>query len=188
MHRHFSIYRCVMRPSTFIPVKLICGMIVSDKNIFEKGKNALTKLFGSLDEESPVWPFAFTDYYGKEMGDNLFRKFISFEKLIEPERLAGIKLKSNELEDKFSREYHSSGRVINLDPGYITSAALIMATAKNFASRVPLQNGIYAHLELMFGKKDIRFLDWTYPDFYTTGYQKFFQKIRRIYLQQIKNL
>ena len=62
-----------------------------------------------------------------------------------------------------------------------------MATAKDFAHRVPLQHGIYAHLELLFGKKMIRTLDWTYPDYKTEEYQKFFLAVRKIYLEQVKS-
>ncbi|MCK4337915.1 MAG: DUF4416 family protein [Candidatus Aminicenantes bacterium] len=174
-----------MKPTQFSPVKLIFGIIASDNRVFKRGESRLKKLFGPLDAESQKWPFTFTDYYQKEMGKDLFRKFLSFEKLIKPERLAEIKLTSNDMEGKISHEFKSKSRIINLDPGYLTTAALFMATTKNFASRVPLQKGIYAHLELMFGKNEVRFLDWTYPDFRNTGYQEFFLKIRAIYLEQL---
>lgn len=174
-----------MKITPFSPVKLIFGIIASDNRVFKRGEGRLKKLFGPLDAESQKWPFMFTDYYQKEMGKDLFRKFLSFEKLIKPECLADIKLTSNDMEEKISQEFQSKRRVINLDPGYLTTAALFMATAKNFASRVPLQKGIYAHLELMFGKNEVRLLDWTYPDFRNTGYQEFFLKIRAIYLEQL---
>jgi hypothetical protein len=63
-----------------------------------------------------------------------------------------------------------------------------MATAKGFAHRIPLQQGIYAHVELLFSKKDIKTLDWTYPDYKSEKYQKFFLETRRIYLSQLANL
>ncbi|MCK7480408.1 MAG: DUF4416 family protein [Candidatus Moduliflexus flocculans] len=34
-----------------------------------------------------------------------------------------------------------TGRPVNIDPGYLTASALIMATAKDFAHRVPLGRG-----------------------------------------------
>ena len=85
-------------------------------------------------------------------------------------------------------ELKEARRIVNLDPGYLTQAALIMATAKDFAHRIPVQQGIYAHLELLFGKKDAKTLDWTYPDFKTEEYQKFFSEVRQIYLSQVGNL
>ena len=75
---------------------------------------------------------------------------------------------------------------MNLDPGILTSSALIMATTKNFAHRVPLSGGIYAHLEFLFTKTGVKTLDWTYPDFRGQGYQDFFLNVRKIYLDQFR--
>jgi hypothetical protein len=61
-----------------------------------------------------------------------------------------------------------------------------MATAKDFAHRVPLQNGIYAHLELLFLKKGIKILSWTYPDYKTELYLSFFLDVRKSYLSQLR--
>jgi hypothetical protein len=76
---------------------------------------------------------------------------------------------------------------VNLDPGYMTASALIMATAKDFSHRIPLQKGIYAHLELLFGKNDVKTLSWTYPDYRTEEYHRYFLEVRKIYLKQIKS-
>ncbi|MFC2166988.1 DUF4416 family protein, partial [Acidobacteriota bacterium] len=54
------------------------------------------------------------------------------------------------------------------------------------AHRVPLQHGIYAHLEFLFGKKMIRTLDWTYPDYKAEDYQRFFLGVRKRYMEQLK--
>jgi hypothetical protein len=73
---------------------------------------------------------------------------------------------------------------VNLDPGYVTAAALIMATAKDFAHRIPLREGIYAHLEFLFSRTGIKTLDWTYPDLRGDGYLEFFRDVRARYLEQ----
>ncbi|MGB9894061.1 MAG: DUF4416 family protein, partial [Candidatus Saccharicenans sp.] len=72
------------------------------------------------------------------------------------------------------------------DPGYLTASALIMATTKDFAHRIPLNQGIYAHLEMLFQKKGVKLLEWTYPDFQQSGYQEFFLRVREVYLAQLK--
>lgn len=173
-------------PKPFSPVKLICGIIASKEPLFKKAEEHLVRLCSPVDLTSPLLDFKFTDYYEKQMGKNLKRKFLSFTRLISPEKLSEIKLQTNELEEDLRKEFQARHRVINLDPGYLTSSALIMATAKNFAHRVPLQNGIYANLELLFGKNEARTLDWTYPDFKTKEYQKFFMEVRQIYLRQLR--
>lgn len=173
-------------PQSFIPVKMICGIIASNERIDQRAEEKLVQRYGVLDLKSPLFSFDFTDYYEKQMGKNLKRKFLSFEKLIEPEKLSAIKLETNRLEEEIREELQASNRIVNLDPGYMTSSALIMATAKDFSHRVPLQNGIYAHLEFLFGKDEVRMLDWTYPDFKSEDYQKYFLAVRRIYLSQLR--
>lgn len=172
----------------FKPVKLICGIIASQEDIFREARQKLTADWGSIDEESLIYPFEFTDYYEKQMGKGLKRQFFSFRKLIQPEMLSRIKLRTNRIEEEIMEKAGTSRRAVNIDPGYITTAALIMATAKDFAHRVPLEAGIYAHLEFLFGKKEIRLLDWTYPDFRTDGVQSFFLKVRQKYIHQLRML
>ena len=171
----------------FTPVKLICGIIASEELAFKRAEEHLAQLYNSIDKTSPLLKFNFTDYYEKQMGKNLKRKFLSFTHLISPEKLSEIKLRTNELEEGIKKELRASHRVVNLDPGYLTPSALIMATVKDFAHRIPLRHGIYAHLELLFGKKEIHTLSWTYPDYQTEEYKNFFREVRRIYLSQLRN-
>ncbi len=174
-------------PKPFSPVKLICGIIALEENFFKKAEERLVELYGPMDLASPLFTFDFTDYYEEQMGQNLKRKFVSFDNLIFPENLGEIKIRTNALEEEIKEELKAGKRIVNLDPGYMTASALIMATAKDFAHRIPLQYGIYAHLELLFGKDDVRMLSWTYPDFETKGYQIFLLDVRRIYLAQLQS-
>lgn len=175
-------------PKAFPPAKLVCGIIASKDRYFKRAEERLVGLYGPLDLSSPLFEFVFTDYYEKEMGQNLKRRFLSFVDLRAPEELSKIKIQTNALEQEIREEMKADRRVLNLDPGLLTASALIMATAKDFSHRIPLKDGIYAHLEFLFGKKDIRRLDWTYPDYETEGYQQFFLEVRQIYLSQVKNI
>ena len=171
----------------FAPAKLICGIIASPEEVFLRAEELLVSLYGPVDFQSDPFPFTFTDYYEKEMGEGLKRKFLSFENPVAPERLSEIKLQTNRLEEEIKEEFRAERRIVNLDPGYLTASALFMATAKDFAHRVPLRDGIYAHLELLFGKKEIRILDWTYPDYRTEEYQRFFLAVRKKHLDRLKS-
>ncbi|MDH5706930.1 MAG: DUF4416 family protein [Candidatus Aminicenantes bacterium] len=173
-------------PKPFPRVKLICGIISSEERFFKKAEEHLVRLYGPLDLSSPFFPFDFTDYYEKQMGKDLKRQFLSFVRLVSPETLSEIKIRMNALEEEIREEIEQTRRIVNIDPGYLTASALIMATAKDFAHRIPLQNGIFAHLELLFGKNEVRILGWTYPDYKTEGYQKFFLDVRRIYFSQVQ--
>ena len=152
-------------PQAFAPVKLICGIMASQERFLLRAEDELVRMYGIFDSQSPLFPFDLTDYYEKQLGKNLKRKFLSFQKLMEPERLSAVKQETNRLEEELREEFQSPHRVVNIDPGYLSQASLIMATAKDFSHRIPLQHGIYAHLEFLFGKKEVRTLEWTYPDF-----------------------
>lgn len=169
----------------FLPAKLICGLIAREEIYFEEAEKQLVNLFGPVDLRSSFFIFNFTDYYIREMGPNLKRRFLSFVNLQDPSVLSQIKHQTNDLERKLRQMFKASRRVVNLDPGIMTPSALIMATAKNFAHRIPLQDGIYAHLELLFRHNSIKTLDWTYPDFRQKVYYPFFLEVRKIYLGQL---
>ena len=171
-------------PKPFEPVKLVCGVIASEDALFKISQERLEDLFGPIDLRSGRHAFDLTEYYASEMGPGLQRMFVAFERLIRPEELGAIKLATNALESTLRAERGGARRPVNLDPGYVTPAALIMATAKDFSHRVPLRDGIYAHLELLFGKKDLRFLPWTYPDFRDGRYTEFLIGARSILTRQ----
>ena len=172
---------------TFLPVKLICGIIYALDSVFLKAKVELVSSFGPVDSVSDPFPFSLTDYYVQQMGDSLHRRFLSFEQLRSPEILSSAKQKTNALEEKIWIEEGTSHRAVNLDPGCLSGYALIMATAKNFSHRIPLTGGIYAHLELLFGKKGVKTLEWTYPDFREDRYHDWLLKIRGQFLEQSRD-
>jgi hypothetical protein len=164
-------------------VKLIVGMISCSVNIFKNAEKKLKLKFGKIDFESEVLPFNHTDYYKKEFGENLLRKFLSFEKLIKPDELYNIKIFTNKLEKKTSIE---NKRRINLDPGYISLSKLILASTKDYYHRIYIKSGIYAEVTLHYKNKTFNSFQWTYPDYKTKEYIEIFNKIREIYHNQIK--
>ena len=170
----------------FLPVKLICGIIAGEERFFTAAESPLSELFGAIDSRSPRFAFDLTDYYEIQMGTDLKRAFVSFDGLIDPARLSEIKVRTNALETEIAREFGEGRRIVNLDPGYLTPAALIMATAKDFSHRIPLQHGIYGHLEFLFTRTGVRRLEWTYPDFANEGTQRYFVELRRSYRAQLK--
>ncbi len=156
-------------------VKLIIGMLARNKKLFEKTEEFFIKEFGIIDYESPVIPFKYTSYYKKEMGSPLKRKFISFKKLISPEKIAKIKLLTNLIEEKLSI---SNKRQVNIDPGYISDAKLIFATTKDYFHRIYLSQGIYAEVTLKWRKHSFEPFEWTYPDYRSKEYLCILNKVR----------
>lgn len=163
-----------------VPVKLFCGMIAVNEEIILRAKEEMRKLFGGIDLESDLIPFDFTDYYREEMGEGLLRKFVSFSDLIDPGRLADIKIQTNKLERTLAIESKGrSRRRVNLDPGYVSADKLVLATTKNFSHRIYLRDGIYAEVTLNFKKSGCVYFDWTYPGFRSGKYTPFFLEVRR---------
>src|SRR5271157_1080432 len=160
-----------------LKVKLFAGLIANSGNKITEAEKLLIKNFGTIDLESPVIPFTFTDYYSAEMGRNLFRKWISFEKQADPEELSKIKVKTNSLEDKFSK---LGLRSVNIDPGYVTLSKVVLASTKDFSHRIYLSKGIYAEITLIYKQKEFVSLPWTYPDYTSATALTFFSGIRGI--------
>ena len=175
-------------PKPFPPAKLIAGIIFSEEDVLEKAEEAVSAVFGPIDLKSEAFLFDQTNYYEKEMGKGLRRLFLSLSRLIPPESLSEIKVRTNALEEEIRKAFARESRVVNIDPGILTASALIMATAKDFAHRVPLRQGIYAHLELLFSRSAVKLLPWTYPDFRQESYHRFFIKTRQAYLRQLREL
>jgi hypothetical protein len=164
----------------FNKVKLFSGVIYGSDRVYDEAKKKLEELFSPVDLEVGPFDFDFTAYYNREMGAPLFRRFISFEKLISPEELPDIKI----LTDTMEMETALNGnRIINLDPGYLSEANVIIATTKNYYQRVPLSKGIYAHIEYVIKKKKLWTLEWTYPDFRTPQYMDFFERLNLLFKQ-----
>jgi hypothetical protein len=97
--------------------------------------------------------------------------------------LPGIKLAANEIEDKFTARQRRS---VNIDPGYLSQAHLILATGKGYSHRPYLRDGIYADLTLIYQNRQFCSLPWTYPDYADEKQLEIFGKIRARYLIQLK--
>ncbi len=170
------------------PVKLFVGLIAARTDLFEIAQTELSEKFGPVDSASMVMPFDFTDYYEDEMGPNLLRKFIGFERLINPKELATAKLSTNDLEERMSEWFGSERRIINVDPGYISPSKLVLASTKDFSHRIYLGDGIFAEVTLHFSNKRFNTWPWTYPDYRTEAYRTFFETLRKQYLETLRRV
>jgi len=165
------------------PVKLIIGEIFHNEELASLAERELVKTLGDIDLASKTVPFDLTDYYSGEMGNNLSRRWVSFDRLIQPNSLAEIKNLTNKI------EAHIAGgnkRVVNIDPGYIAAPNLVLASTKNFAHRIYLSKGIYAELALIYRNNGFDSLPWTYPDYKLNDALDFFKRVRDIYLISLK--
>ena len=170
------------RPVPPEPVKVISSVFSGREDVMRRAIAALPRILGDIDYVSGVLPFEYTDYYEKESGADLIRRFVSFETLVSPDALPGIKLSTNRLEEEFMKD---GNRTVNIDPGYLSPAHLILATGKAYTHRPYLRDGIYADLTLVFVKHSFRRLEWTYPDYAGADTIAMFNNIRERYMNQL---
>ena len=166
-----------------IPVKYFSAILFCQESNLIEIYQRLENQFGQIDLMSPVFDFSYTDYYFSEMGESLRKQFVSFEKLQSPDKLDSFKIQTNKIEKMF---YLGGKRCVNLDPGYVEKAKMVLASTKNYSHRIYLRNGIYADLQYRFRAGAYTFLEWTYPDYKDIIAMNFFRDIRRIYNKQLE--
>jgi hypothetical protein len=135
--------------------------------------------YGAVALSSAAFDFTETDYYTATMGAGLKKQFLAFESLIDPGRLADVKQQTNVLEQEYAATgVHPESRPLNLDPGYITPAKLVLASTKDHAHRLYLRDGIYAEITLAYRHRHWQPMEWTYPDYRREDFQEFFSRCR----------
>ena len=172
------------KPRPAEAVKLLMSHIYADGNMLKRVLEALSEHYGDIDFVGARMPFHYTDYYTVEMGSSLERRFVFFNALISPESLPDVKLYTNDIEEKTS---DGGKRRVNIDPGYISQAHLILATGKGYTHRPYLRDGIYADLTLIYTGKSFQSLPWTYPDYGEKPVIEMFGRMRSRYLLQLKH-
>ncbi len=166
------------------PVFFFVAFTTKDKTLLEKVLPSLEKGFGTLRFASDFFDFSkFTDYYHKEMGKPLFKNFLFFTPLKNPEKLIELKHLCYKIEKNFSTS--KGARKVNLDPGYMELSKIVLATFKNFSHRIYLGNSVYAEVTLIFKNGTFQGLPWSYPDYLAN--LDVFQQARKIYKELIKN-
>lgn len=162
------------------PVKLFVGMLAAKPEWFDEAERRLVSHYGPADVAGEALPFEQTDYYREEMGTDLKRKFLGFERLIRPDDIVEIKHVTNAIEDEFARRIKNGpGRPVNLDPGYVGLSKVVLATTKDYAHRLYLGRGIYAEVTLHYHQEKYEPCEWTYPDYRTPEYGRFFLDVRK---------
>jgi hypothetical protein len=165
------------------PVKLMCSILACEERLMDEARLALVERYGPADFVSPPLLFNYTSYYADEMGAGLQRQIVAFKALISPDALPDVKIAANALEQRWVSD---GRRQVNLDPGYITLAKLVLATTKDHGHRLYLRDGIYAEVTLSFRHGRFQPWEWTYPDYASPAYCALFDALRASYQQQLR--
>ena len=117
--------------------------------------------------------------YREEMGDNLLRRFFSFERLIERDQLVKMKFFCQKVEKQMGDVVQDFAfRTVNLDPGILTPDNLVMASTREYNHRIYLSEGVFAELTLVHARGRFVRLPWTQEDYCKGEAIEFFERVR----------
>jgi hypothetical protein len=100
---------------------------------------------------------------------------VSYEQLIPREDMVAIKRWTNEVESETAL---NGKRRVNLDPGYMTLGQFFLATTKDQRHRVYVGDGIFVEPTLFFENGLFQPFPWTYRDYRSDEYLRYFQQAR----------
>lgn len=135
--------------------------------------------FGFCPKLNPL-----NDYYSKEMGAPLSRKFFVTATSYPREALLSAKLQSLQWEKKWAE---GKERRVNVDIGFLSLENFLLGTTKNYSHRIYLGQNIFADLTYYFHEGRFQTLPWTYPDYLDDEKKQFFTWCRS-YLLQIRDV
>lgn len=161
------------------PVLLMMAVFSRHSQAFDWARLQAEQQFGPIALRSERFEFRETQFYERTMGPGIGKELWAFERFIDPAELVGIKRETNDWEAAYRPPAGATEpRPLNLDPGYLTEAKLVLATTKDRDHRLYLDRGIYAECTLFFQGGIWRPREWTYPDYRRSDYHQFFVRCR----------
>ena len=161
------------------PVLLILAAFSRHAEALDWTRAAAEEAWGPVALASERFEHRETNYYEPTMGPDLQKCFFAFESLVDPAELAACKETSIRWEAEYQQlGRHAELRPLNLDPGYVTEAKLVLATTKDRDHRIYLDRGIFAEVTLHFQRGAWQARPWTYPDYQRADYHAFFTLCR----------
>jgi hypothetical protein len=166
-------------------VKLIVGMLYpsDSRELFEWGTRRLGETFGDMERTSSPYPFVYTDYY-RDISPKLTRRFFTFTGLRHPFGLVVWKKLAISIEAESAPD--GAGRRVNMDPGYIDGARLVLASTKDNAHRIYLWDDIFAETTLCYRRSGWESFSYTFPDFAKGVYDEFLNAARSDWKRDIR--
>lgn len=172
------------------PVIRICAIITRHDALRCAAREYLQRQWGDVIEESPLIDFEAGGFYRSTMGEGLKKQMVGFEPYCDPANLADWKHQTNQWETALmaGREFLEP-RPLNLDPGYMSQAKLVLATTKDRDHRIYLRDGMFAEVTLTYvGKKWVHHR-WTYPSYRSDALSEFAENCRnrlRVHLRRTR--
>ena len=167
-----------------LPVKPVAALFSAHRDLLTQAARKLEEKVGLMDYISPEFIFDQSEYYREEMGWPLIKRFFAGRELMDPGELVPLKVFTASLEEEFLDS--GSKRQVNIDPGYISTERLVLATGKNNVQRIYLGRGVWGDLTLIFERGAFKALPWTYADYASEEVRSVMADIRKKYQDQLR--
>ncbi len=177
---------CVPGTAPYVPTVpkghgiLICGILYPDPTWLHWAMDMLTGIWGNPQRTLSGIPFDATPYY-QDIAPELKRAFVSFPDLKLTDRLPEWKHTTCALE-----KLSGSQRRVNLDPGYVDGARVVLASTKDHSHRIYMGHGIFAEVTLRYNRGKWLNYSHTFPDFKSGQYDRFLSLVRNDWRSAIR--
>jgi hypothetical protein len=161
------------------PVLLLTAVITRHEVVLAWARERCVATWGAIALQSPTFAVTETDYYTPTMGANLGKTFLAFDCTYDPGDVAATKHLTNAWEAEYAAlGRHEESRPLNLDPGYLTAAKLVLSSTKDHAHRIYVGHGMYAEITLFYRHGAWQPHEFTFPDYRRADYHAFFTQCR----------
>ncbi len=164
------------------PVLLFLAVFSRHDEAHRWARQRASEVWGPIALESEPFQFTETRFYEKSMGTQLTKVLIAFRDLFDPSDLPDLKHETNRWEQLYAQQSPDpEPRPLNLDPGYVTEAKLVLATTKDRDHRIYLSRGVFAENTLFYSGGGWQIRPWTYPNYQRPDYHQFLSRCRDYY-------
>jgi hypothetical protein len=161
------------------PGRLIISLVHASRDALADALALLERRFGRVQFETIDIPHSNSALYAEEMGRDLQRRFFSFLRPVERDSLPEIKEACCKFETQLGDHVDDyTFRTVNIDPGILSPANLVMASHREFNHRMYLGHAVFAEIELIYTRGKFCRLPWTDMDFCHDEAVDFFLRVR----------
>lgn len=166
------------QPLSHPPVLALVAAFSRHEAALDWARQRIEQQWGAILLEGPRFEHRETRYYESSMGPDLLKTFWALPPF-DPAQLPARKILSGLWEQEYAAlGLHPEPRPLNLDPGYLTEAKLVLASTKDRDHRLYLHDGVFAEVTLHYTGGAWRERPWTYPDYRRPDYHEFFTRCR----------
>ncbi len=145
-----------------------------EKYFLSLAEDRLKKVYSGFFIQSDPFEPLFSQYYHKEMGSPLYKKFVLTNTIIDKSRIKDIKIDAVSIEDNFRID---GKRTVNIDPFYMDKDQVVVSTSKYRGNRIYIGDGVFVELELFYHHGSFQPFVWTYTDY--KDHIPFFNNLRK---------